>query len=139
MANELDRTLTELEEHDWGPPSFESYLVAECHRLRKKRLREFTVEDLRIMIGQNIGLKYLMPIAIPKLATNPLTEGDYFPGDLLCNVLKVEPRYWKQYPTQRQQVAEIASRAIKELEHLEDSDDLRNWLDEAVAVFRRSE
>ncbi len=30
--------------------------VITCHKLRKKQLNNFDIEDLRIMIGQNIGL-----------------------------------------------------------------------------------
>jgi hypothetical protein len=61
---ERSKTLQELEGQDWGDSDFPSYLVRTCHALRRKPLRDFTVEDLRIMIGQNIGLNYLMPLAI---------------------------------------------------------------------------
>jgi hypothetical protein len=50
-------TLEQLEGDGWGEPSYPSHLVTECHRLRRIQLREFTVENLRIMIGQNIGLR----------------------------------------------------------------------------------
>jgi hypothetical protein len=65
-----NKTLTQLENDDWGQPgadsypAAESYLVQACYRLRHKRLRDFTVEDLRIMIGQDFGLTYLIPEAI---------------------------------------------------------------------------
>jgi hypothetical protein len=139
MPNELDLTLTDLEQQDWGPPTFESHLVTECHRLRKKRLRDFTVEDLRIMIGQHISLKYLMPLAIMQLRSQPLAEGDYYAGDLLCNVLRAKGGYWKQNPAHRQEVAEIAGRAIAELQHQEDSGDIRTWIEEALGDFQRNE
>jgi len=65
------KTLQELEGHDWGEPNFPSHLVITCHTLRRKPLRDFTVEDLRIMIGQNIGLNYLIPLAIEHLGSSP--------------------------------------------------------------------
>lgn len=136
MADELDLTLTELEGQDWGQPTFRSHLVTECHRLRKKRLGEFAIEDLRIMIGQNIGLKYLVPIAIKHLQSQPLAEGDFYPGDLLCNVLRIEPIYWKGHPAHRDSVAEIADRAVRELEEHQDSGTLRNPIAEAISVFQ---
>ena len=139
MANELDLTLTELEKHDWGPPTFESHLVTECHRLRNKPLGEFTVEDLRIMIGQNIGLNYLVPLAIIQLNSQPLAEGSYYPGDLLCSVLRVELGYWKRHPSQRQEVREIADRSFRELDHLDALRDLRTRIEEALAIFRKNE
>ena len=51
------KTLQQLEGSDWGDPTYDSHLVTECHRLRRVPLREFTVEKLRIMIGQQIGLQ----------------------------------------------------------------------------------
>jgi hypothetical protein len=97
------------------------------------------VEDLRIMIGQNIGLRYLVPLAITRLNEQPLAEGSYFPGDLLCNVLRVEPNYWKQYPKQRQQVTEISDHAVRALDHLdEERQGSRAYIEEGLAVFRRN-
>lgn len=66
MAQGFDRskTLQELEQSDWGEPEFDSHLVTTCHRLRRVPLDQFTVEDLRIMIGQNIGLPFLVPMAV---------------------------------------------------------------------------
>ena len=31
--SDLHRTLTDLEGKDWGPPTYDSHLVTECHRL----------------------------------------------------------------------------------------------------------
>jgi hypothetical protein len=41
------KTLDELEGVVWGEPTFDSYLVTTCHRLRTKPVDEFSVEDLR--------------------------------------------------------------------------------------------
>jgi hypothetical protein len=101
------KTLQELEGQDWGEPPFPSYLVRTCHALRRKPLCDFTVENLRIMIGQNISLGYLMPLAIEHLQRDPLAAGDFYPGDLLANVLKVKPSFWHVYPHLRRVVQEI--------------------------------
>jgi CDI immunity proteins len=66
------KSLQELENKDWDEPHFDSFLVQECHRLCHVPLKDFTTEDLRIMIGQNIGLDYLIHLAIEKLKQNPL-------------------------------------------------------------------
>jgi hypothetical protein len=84
------RTLDELEGVRWGAPEFDSHLVTTCHRLRTKSVDEFTVEDLRIMIGQNIGLAHLLPRAVDMLEADPLAKGDFYPGDLLCAVLRAD-------------------------------------------------
>jgi hypothetical protein len=46
---------------DRGEATFPYFLVRTCHALRQKPLREFTVEDLRIILGQNFSLEYLVP------------------------------------------------------------------------------
>lgn len=90
------RTLEEIEGERWGPPTYDSHLVTECHRLRKVPIEELTAGNLRIMIGQKIGLPHLVPLALDRLEENPLTEGDYYPGDLLLAVLRVGPEFWKE-------------------------------------------
>jgi hypothetical protein len=47
------------------------------------------------MIGENVGLTYLLPLAIERLEENPLAEGDYYPGDLLKAVMGVEESAWR--------------------------------------------
>jgi hypothetical protein len=110
----LDRnkSLQQLEDCDWGEPQYDSHLVIECHRLRRVPLREFSVENLRIMIGQSIGLEYLMPLALERLEENPFAKGDYYPGDLLVNVLGCDARFWQQHADWRRRIAAIAERAI---------------------------
>ena len=61
-------------------------------------LNDFTVEDLRLMIGQNETLIYLIPLALEELDKNTLAEGDLFEGDLLTNVLNCDADYWKKDP-----------------------------------------
>lgn len=105
------KTLDELEGVVWGESNWSSSLVETCHRLRKKPVDEFTVEDLRIMIGQAIGLPYLMPIAVTILESVPLAEGDYYPGDLLTSV--VSNREWLQrQPLLQTRIVTIVNRAL---------------------------
>jgi len=48
------------------------------------------------MIRQKIGLKYLVPLELETLVTNPFVEGDFFMGDLLEQVLKVDKEFWNE-------------------------------------------
>ncbi|MBL0764965.1 contact-dependent growth inhibition system immunity protein [Marivirga atlantica] len=84
-----------MEKDFWGEPTYDSHLVKTCHRLRQKPLQDFDNEDLRIMIGQNIGLKYLIPMALETLKENVLAEGDLYEGDLLKSVLTSDKDFWK--------------------------------------------
>ena len=105
-------TLEELESEVWPAPDFDSHLVVTCHQLRKKPINAFTNEDLRIMIGQNIGLPFLMPKAITVLEGNPLAEGDFYSGDLLKNVTSVDSSFYDRSPELLDRVVLITKRAI---------------------------
>ncbi len=111
LASDLSRTLEQLERVVWGEPEFPSHLVVTCHALRRKPLSDFTVEDLRIMIGQGMSLIHLMPLAIQRLTLDPLAEGDYYPGDLLKNVAEVTPEFWRAHPDLRRAMDAIVRQA----------------------------
>src|SRR3954452_962368 len=89
-----DQTLDELEGVEWGPPSYDSYVVTNAHRLRRVPLRQYRLEDLRLMIGQKIGLRYLVPRALDDLESHPLASGDFYPGDLLVAVARLPDTFW---------------------------------------------
>jgi len=83
------RTLDELEGVTWGdPPPKASYLVGTLHALRKKPISEFTTEDLRICIAQQVGVQWLVHAALAVLERDPLAAGDFYEGDLLLAVMR---------------------------------------------------
>jgi hypothetical protein len=106
-------TLEQLEGSIWPSPDYDSYLVSTVHRLRKKPIAEFTVEDLRIMIGQGVGLPQLMERAVGILERQPLAEGDFYPGDLLSSVVGAESWLACQ-PTLAYRVLAVAKRVVAE-------------------------
>jgi hypothetical protein len=125
------KTLDELEGVVWGKPTFDSYLVTTCHRLRTKPVDEFSVEDLRIMIGQRIGLPHLVPLAIGE--REPLAAGHYYAGDLLASVIGTAD--WLQSQSDWQaRVVGVVERAIAELN--EPEGDLRMRLVEFLERVR---
>jgi len=92
------KSLQEIEGSDWGEPTFDSYPVTAVHHLRRKPLNELSVEDLRVMIGQDVGVSFLMDFALKELEKNPLAEGNHYPGDLLAAVLTVKEPFWRDHP-----------------------------------------
>ena len=74
----------------------DSYLITTLHKLRSKPVGDFTIEDLRIALGQGSGLPFLVPLAIEKLEEDIFAEGDFYKGDLLKNVLAIDVSFWKQ-------------------------------------------
>ena len=89
------KTLETLEKDVWGPDTYNSHLTSTIHQVRKKVLNDHTVEDMRITIGQQMGLPYLVPLAIEVLKENISAEGDFYKGDLLKAVLKINAKFWK--------------------------------------------
>ena len=79
----------------WGPaPPDATALIKRCHELRTKSLVDFTVDDLRVMIGQQIALNRLVPLAVERLRPDPLMTEDDYPADPLASVLGVDPSFW---------------------------------------------
>jgi hypothetical protein len=118
-----EETLTQLEEDDWGPSTYPSYVVTNSHNLRHKPLRQFTAEDLRFMLGQQISLPILMPMALDVLElVDPFAGGDMNQGTLLYNALKVDPQFWKRHPRLWYRMTVV----------LVDLYDLRKFMDEAL-------
>jgi hypothetical protein len=107
--NWRQKSLESLEKKTWPALGSDegSYLIKTCNSLRKKQLQDFTTEDLRVMIGQEIGLYYLIPLAIETLTDNLFAEGDMYEGDLLKNVLDVDTKFWDGNKNYWQQLNEI--------------------------------
>lgn len=92
--NWRNKSINTLEKKDWTDTGLDSYLVKRCSQLVKIPLSDFTIEDLRIMIGQGFALNYLILLALEILQENILAEGDYCPGDLLKNVIATPSDFW---------------------------------------------
>ncbi|KAB1110193.1 hypothetical protein F6X54_18090 [Micromonospora aurantiaca] len=80
--------------------------------LRRKPLAEFTVEDLRIMLGQEIGVPALLPLALQVLLRDPLAEGDYYPGDLLANVRRLPEPAWSGLRPERERLRSVLAELV---------------------------
>lgn len=118
--NWRQKSLENLEKNIWPALSSGegSYLIKICYSLRKKKLQDFTTEDLRIMIGQQIGLYFLMPLAIETLTGNLFAEGHMFEGDLLKNVLEVDTKFWDNNKNYWQQINDLIKGRRQEIQEM---------------------
>jgi hypothetical protein len=96
-------------------PSHGSYLASEMSRLRTVPLNELSVEDLRILIGQSVGLQFLVPIAVEHLEAEPLASGDFYRGDLLRNVTEVPDTFWSSQAVLRRRLVRVLQRALDQI------------------------
>jgi contact-dependent growth inhibition (CDI) system CdiI-like immunity protein len=78
-----------------------TFLVRRCTELMAKDIDDHTTEDLRIMLGQQLGVRHLLPLAVDLLLENPLASGDFYPGDLLVVVVRLPPEAWDPVPARR--------------------------------------
>ncbi|MCR8561670.1 hypothetical protein KXD93_28705 [Mucilaginibacter sp. BJC16-A38] len=114
--NWRNKTLEALEKSNWGPDTFGSHLTSTIHQLRKKVLNDFTIEDLRIAIGQQMGLTYLIPIALEVLKDDLFAEGDFYEGDLLQAVLNIDGRFWNDNMAYRLEMCSLIGQYEEEIQ-----------------------
>ena len=130
--SQRQKSLQELENDDWGKPTGKSSLVSDCRRLRCVPLEELTPGNCRLLLGQNIGAPFLVPLALEWLSENPLLDAQYFPGDLLKNVLTLKSEFWIQHTELWWEVREV----LHEVESLRDGLQLVN---DAETVFKNAQ
>lgn len=130
-----DKTLLELEGEQASVSTVDSHLVKAVRRLRELPIRHYRTEDLRLMIGQGMGLPYLVPIALEVLEADPFAEGDYYPGDLLKMVTSVPREFWSDHPSYRRRAAHIVRRALQGFDQAGTIPELRGDLWAAGALL----
>jgi hypothetical protein len=120
--------LEDLDGVAWGPaPEDATGLVKRVHELRRRQIRKLSPEDMRVLIGQEVGLDPLIPVALELLQDDPLLEAGLYPGDLLVAVLGVEQDYWDKRPALAAQI----ERTLDSIEHppIELASDIKTFRD----------
>jgi hypothetical protein len=100
MNTESARTLEELDGEHWEEPEDRATrLVRDAHRLRTVPIGSLSVGDLRLLLGQQIGVQWLVPVALEHLRQDPFA-GQMYSGDLLNAVLRAGSDYWDEHPSE---------------------------------------
>lgn len=94
-------------ELDYSPE--EKQFTSAIEQAWDKPLEQYSAEDLRLMINQELELAHLLPLALDILSDSPLANGGMFHGDLLYSVLNVNPKFWKEHQDMYWQVMEIST------------------------------
>lgn len=103
-------TLEQIDGQVWGdPPADASRLVKTVHGLRRKFIKHLDAEDLRLLLSQQVSPEVLVSRAFDLLEHNPLTEGDYYPGDLLVAVLRLPVDFWQGHPEEAKRMGQVVS------------------------------
>jgi hypothetical protein len=120
------RSIEQLENDYWKSVDFPSSLIEKCFKYRKIPVSDLSVEQLRLLIGQKIGLPFIIPIAITELQKNILAEGDFYPGDLLTSLLRLAEENWNQNPKEKNKLIELLGQKLSILEATENKELIRN-------------
>ena len=81
-------------------PELDSYVLRTAARAMRLPLEALSPEEIRLLIGQKVGLRYLLPLAIEILRKNPLKQASMFPGDLLAVCKRLQPADWNENPAE---------------------------------------
>ena len=98
-------TLSQLINEKWQdeePRVDASYPVRHMFELYQTKVSNFTVEDVRFLIGQKTALEQMVPLSLYVLDDNILASGDFYDGDLLQALLRVPVEYWEKHTIQMQ-------------------------------------
>ena len=103
MITPFDRTkpLEQLDGERWGdPPPDATSLVRTVHEWRRRPVGSLEPHELRRLIGQNVGLPWLLPLAVEILRekASQQAEGGFYDDDLLSAVVTRSPEVWAAAP-----------------------------------------
>ncbi|MEU0336966.1 contact-dependent growth inhibition system immunity protein [Streptomyces sp. NPDC006193] len=96
-----NRSIEELDGDQWpDPPEESTTLVRSVHELRRRAIKDLTVEDLRRLIAQDVGLHWLLPVALDFLRETAPQEAaaGWYDDDLLSAVLTRKESVWRSAP-----------------------------------------
>ena len=126
---DTNKSIIELENWDWHDNSLDTYVVQTSQRALKKPLNQLSLEEIRLLLTQRLGVSYVLPMAVAALERDILQEVYYYEGDLLNAVLGLPEAFWKDTEEERNIVAHLVKEhysLIKEAEFVE-KDNLRKW------------
>jgi CDI immunity proteins len=142
MKKDLSKSISEHEGWKWTSsiPSIEndSYLVCNLYELHDKPIVKMDLSDIRFMISQNVGLEYLVPLAIEKLTADIFLEATFYEGDLLfalLTIINLEPNYWHSHLNQKQDLINLFESNKKNLKKLKTTSEIRKKINDAFTRF----
>ena len=93
----------------------EAGFIQKIHAIRNKCLRDFTVDEVRVCLSQNIGVVYLVQKALGFLETNPWIEAEHYEGDLLNTCIDIPDDYWKERKDNKERMRSILLAANEQI------------------------
>ncbi|MBU1202986.1 hypothetical protein KKH39_03020 [Patescibacteria group bacterium] len=114
MIENLEKSLNELDgSMDASDPN--DSLVKKVEDIRKKRLKDLSVDDLALLLRQQISLGFVVPLSLSKLNENILIETEDTGFRLLSTLLKVEKDFWSSNDELYNQTADLINSKMDEI------------------------
>ncbi|MDE7104858.1 MAG: hypothetical protein K2O36_03135, partial [Ruminococcus sp.] len=89
-----DKSIAELENIECMDCGIDSYVVRTSLNALKKPLNQLDIQEIRLLITQKLGVKYVLPVAVNALECDIFQEATYYDGDLLNAVLNLPMSFW---------------------------------------------
>ena len=122
------KSLQELEGVNWGDPAAaETPMIGRVLALRRKPIQELSNDEVRLSIGQKVGFPIILELALEPLDSNPLAEGNCYPGDMLAALVRLEDEDWAGRSDLRARLVDVFTVAMKL--NSEEADDFRAVLE----------
>jgi hypothetical protein len=102
------------------PPPYPTSLVERVNTALELPIKDLTWKQIRMLIGQNFGLEYLMPWAIDALEKRPLYSIEFYEGDLMVACLQVKREYWINNFDQWQRLKAVLSNLDSAMKSIND-------------------
>jgi len=133
----MDRSLTLSQFKKINQKSAEVSLLAKKLNdiLFKKKIVDLDAEDVRLLIGQALFLDVTIPLALDILTSDPMAEGDFYPGDLLKNTLEIDASYWGLHDEEKNRLKHILAEHRQYILDHSLSNAIRLQLKELMEVF----
>ncbi|MDQ0763460.1 contact-dependent growth inhibition system immunity protein [Streptomyces canus] len=90
-----------MDSERWGdPPADATSLVRTVHEWRRRPIGTLEPDELARLIGQDVGLLWLLPLAVEILRDGVLKQpaGGFIDGDLLYSVVTRSSEVWTAHP-----------------------------------------
>lgn len=125
-------------ENDYWPTVVNNptMLTEKSYFFRKVPLQKLSLEKIRLLLSQNIGLEFLIPKTIDILTSNILAEAEFYPGDLLKVVLSCNRHYWDIHKEQKNTLRTLIEEKRLEIESANEGNELRQIL-KAIDLFMK--
>lgn len=112
LTIDRSRSLEQLDGHRWpDPPPDTTAMVMNIHELRRRPVGLLEPHELARLIGQDVGLPWLLPLAVEILRDTAPRQaaGGWYDEDLLYAVVTRRPEAWVDIPSSARELRETAA------------------------------